>query len=108
MTMSNTEAYTLPAVRERKRRLEAFKRFIEQNRKSKSYRRLIAIFALETGLRERLVKEYLDLLLRAGVYVKRRGSLLSPEEYKKRVEKEKKEAETKRLVRERMRAEAQE
>ena len=109
--MKKTIQIECSATLGRKERLEAFKQFVAENRKAKGYRSLIAVFALKHGLRERLVKEYIDLLIRAGVYVNHRFKLLTPSEYekvqreiemkeKKRKEQLEKEAEARRLERE--------
>lgn len=99
--------YDNPASRGRKERMNAFQRFVSENRKSKPYRQMIAIFALEHGLRECLVKEYLSLLTRSGLYKIKHSMLLSIEEWKEEVEKEMKEREATRLANERMKTEAE-
>jgi hypothetical protein len=53
-------------IQRRQARIEAFKRFVSSNRKQKSIRELIALYALESGLRKKVVEEYLQLLLDSG------------------------------------------
>ena len=57
-------------IQRRQARVEAFKIFIASNRKQKSIRELIALYALESGLRRKVVEEYLQLLLDSGLYKK--------------------------------------
>jgi len=57
-------------IQRRLARVEAFKRFAASNRRQKSTRELIALYALESGLRRKVVEEYLQLLLDSGLYKK--------------------------------------
>lgn len=55
-------------IQRRQARIKAFKELIASNRKQKSVRELIALYALESGLRKKVVEEYLKLLLDSGTY----------------------------------------
>ena len=105
----NKELQTIyPTMQARKERVERFKLYAEQNRKTMRAKRLVANFALKLGLREAIVVGYLRLLINSGIYVKHEFMLLSPSEYekvqreielkeKKRKEQLEKEAEARRL-----------
>ena len=73
-------------IQRRQERIEAFKAFVASHRKQKSIRELIALYALESGLRRKVVEEYLQLLLDSGLYKKHhigrgRSVLLTETEY---------------------------
>ena len=68
--MSETVQLKGSPIQRRHARVEAFKRFVASNRKLKSIRELIALYALESGLRRKVVEEYLKLLLDSGFYKK--------------------------------------
>lgn len=96
-------------IQRRMQRIEEFKRFVVSNRESKKVKTLIALFSLESGLRKKVVLEYLRLLLDGGFYKEWRGKLLTPKEYDQAIkewQKEReKEEEARRLRREKMQAE---
>lgn len=116
----NKELRTIyPTMQARKERVERFKLYVAQNRKTLSAKRLVANFALSLGLREAIVVGYLRLLINSGIYVRHRFMLLSPSEYdkvqreielkeKKRKEQLEKEAEARRLEDEERRKEREE
>lgn len=80
-------------IQPRMERIEDFKRFVASHRKLKSIRELIALYALESGLRKKVVEEYLQLLLDSGIYRKLhvgrgRKMLLTEAEFQKEISKE--------------------
>ena len=100
--MYKDQATLYTTIEARKERIERFKLYVAQNRKTLNAKRLVANFALSYGLREHLVKEYLDLLIHAGVYTIWNGKLLTHHEREKAVkeweiEQKKREVEAKKI-----------
>ena len=60
-----------------------FRQFVEENRKDQHVRELIAVYASNTGLSERTLKNYVKLLVNVKVYRRWRRRLLTPEEFEK-------------------------
>jgi len=76
-----------PALLGRKQRIKDFKQFIEANRKDRTAKRIVSLYALETGIARRTVDGYLKLFIEADVYMKPnwnvcKNKLLTPKEYK--------------------------
>jgi hypothetical protein len=75
-----------PALAGRKQRIEDFRQFVEAKRKDTKPKRIVALYALETGVRIQTVQGYLKLLIQAGVYAEptwkiANGHLVTLEEY---------------------------
>ena len=90
MIMGKSIQVECSATLGRKKRIEAFKAFVASNRKQKNVKELIALYALESGLRRKVVEEYLQLLLDSGLYKKHhlgrgRFILLIEIEYEKEI-----------------------
>lgn len=79
---SQIEAPAMLGFRERVKR---FRAYVEANRKQMKASKLVATFALESGLRNTTVEGYLKLLYAAEVYVKpnyyTEFMIVTPEEY---------------------------
>lgn len=57
-----------PAQLGRLQRIEQFKQFIEDNRKTKNSREIVNLYSLQTGLAPRLLRAYLRTLYIAGIF----------------------------------------
>ena len=73
--------YVPPALTGRQQRLKEFRKFVDANRHDKRVHEIVALYALQTGLSERTLKNYMKLLVNAKVYRQWRGRLLTTEEY---------------------------
>jgi len=77
-----------PAMAGRQQRITDFKEYVEANRKDMSSKQILATYSLETGISVRTLRQYLGVLIDAGVYVKpswslTKGKLVTPAEHKR-------------------------
>jgi hypothetical protein len=56
------------AIAQRKLRVNAFREFIEANRRSKNRQQILAEFSLENGIRIEKLLDYLDVFYQVGIY----------------------------------------
>lgn len=66
---------TCAAILGRQRRIRDFQEYVKRNHKTRSSRQIVAGFALQTGLRKKIVQEYLKLMIDSGIYQLRAGRL---------------------------------
>lgn len=83
--MKQTVQVESPAQAGRRQRIKEFKQFIEANRKSKTALQIVAVYGIETGIRQFTLNQYLKLFYDAGIYHKptriSEHKLLTPSEY---------------------------
>ena len=74
-----------PALLGRRQRIQSFREYVEANRKELSASKIVARYALESGVANRTVEGYLKLFYEAGIYVKpnfrSKWLILTPKEY---------------------------
>lgn len=58
----------IPAIEGRKERIKAFIEYIEKHRRELRYRRLLAKYSLESGIRVKTLEAYFNLLKDADLY----------------------------------------
>jgi len=75
-----------PALLGRRQRIQEFTEYVKANRKELTANKIVARYALQSGVADRTIAGYLKLFYEAGIYVKpnfrTRGMILTPKEYK--------------------------
>lgn len=86
MSMKETVQLAPPAMLGRRQRIQEFREYVEANRKNLGASKIVALYAIQSGVADRTVAGYLKLFYEAGIYVKpnfrSKWMILTPKEYK--------------------------